>query len=220
MRTEELIGRLSRDLRPVRRLAPPGWRAAGWLGLALLAVGLAVVLHGPRPDLAQRLALTFEVVQWTASVLTGVLAAVAAFMVALPDRSPRWALLPLPALALWLAGLGWGCLADVARLGPQAAFSLGTSWGCLGFIAGLGLPLTASILWALRHAGPVRPVPVTLLGGLAAAALSSAGLSLFHHLDAAAMVLAWHGGAVALVVLLGRAFGRPALGGMVARQAA
>ncbi len=196
----------------MRRLRPPVWRAAAWLGFAASVLALAVALHGGfRHDLAAaRLALPYEVVQLAASVATGVLAAVAAFHLALPDRSPRWALLPLPALALWVGSLGWGCLADLARVGPEALV-LGTSWGCLRFIAGLGLPLTATMLWALRHAGPVRPVPVALLGGLAAAAPCSFGLSLFHHLDAAAMVLAWHGGAMALVVLLGWAVGRPAL---------
>jgi hypothetical protein len=202
---------LAAGLAPVRRLRPPVWRAAAWLGFAASVLALAVALHGGfRHDLAARLALPYEVVQLAASVATGVLAAVAAFHLALPDRSPRWALLPLPALALWVASLGWGCLADLARVGPEALV-LGTSWGCLRFIAGLGLPLTATMLWVLRHAGPVRPVPVALLGGLAAAALCSFGLSLFHHLDAAAMVLAWHGGAMALVVLLGWAVGRPAL---------
>lgn len=211
MRTEDLIADLAAGLAPVRRLRPPVWRAAAWLGFAASVLALAVALHGGfRHDLAARLALPYEVVQLAASVATGVLAAVAAFHLALPDRSPRWALLPLPALALWVGSLGWGCLADLARVGPEALV-LGTSWGCLRFIAGLGLPLTATMLWALRHAGPVRPVPVALLGGLAAAALCSFGLSLFHHLDAAAMVLAWHGGAMALVVLLGWAVGRPAL---------
>lgn len=211
MRTEDLIADLAAGLAPVRRLRPPVWRAAAWLGFAASVLALAVALHGGfRHDLAARLALPYEVVQLAASVATGVLAAVAAFHLALPDRSPRWALLPLPALALWVGSLGWGCLADLARVGPEALV-LGTSWGCLRFIAGLGLPLTATMLWALRHAGPVRPVPVALLGGLAAAALCSFGLSLFHHLDAAAMVLAWHGGVMALVVLLGWAVGRPAL---------
>lgn len=209
-RTEDLISGLVAELRPVRRLAPPGRRAALWLGFAALAIGLAVAANGLRHDLAARLALPYEVVQLAASLATGVLAAVAAFHLALPDRSARWALLPLPALALWLTSLGWGCLADVARIGPQALV-LGTSWGCLRFILGLGVPLTATMLWALRHAGPVRPAPVTLVGGLAAASLCSFGLSLFHHLDAAAMVLAWHGGAAALVVLIGWAFGRPAM---------
>jgi hypothetical protein len=211
VRTEDLIADLANGLAPVRRLRPPLRRAAAWLGFAAVALAAAVALHGGfRHDLAARLALPYELVQLVASIATGVLAAVAAFHLALPDRSPRWALLPLPALVLWVASLGWGCLADLARVGPEALV-LRTSWGCLRFIAGLGLPLTATMLWALRHAGPVRPVPVALLGGLAAAALCSFGLSLFHHLDAAAMVLAWHGGAMALVVLVGWAVGRPAL---------
>ena len=67
------------------------------------------------------------------------------------------------------------------------------------------------MLLLLRHAGPVRPLPVLLLGGLASAALCSAGLSLFHHLEAALMVLVWHGGALAVVVVLGWRLGRPLL---------
>ena len=51
-------------------------------------------------------------------------------------------------------------------------------------------------------------MPVALLGGLAAATLCSAGLSLFHHLDAALMILLWHGGAVMLVIGLAGATGQ------------
>ena len=195
------------DLRPVQRLAPPGRRAAGWLVVAAAVIGVAVAWTGLRHDVDARLALPHEVGQWLASVATGVLAAVAAFMVALPDRSPRWALLPLPALAVWVSMLGWGCLADLARLGPEA-MALGTSWDCLRFIVGMGLPLLGSMLWAVRHAAWIRPVPVALLGGLAAAALCSAGLSLFHHLDAALMILLWHGGAALLVIGFSGAIGR------------
>lgn len=200
MKTEDLIGRLSADLRPVRRLAPPMRRCAVWLALALVVIGVAIVWFGPRHDLLERLGRPHEVAQMLLAIVTGVLAAVAAFELALPDRSPRWALLPLPAAAAWIATMGWGCLADIARMGPQA-LSLGTSWGCFRFIVLMGAPLALSLLWMLRHAGPVRPVPVAVLGGLAGAALSGAGLSVFHHLDAAAMVLAWHGGTALLVVL-------------------
>jgi hypothetical protein len=210
VRTEELIGDLAIELRPVRRLPSPGVQAALWLGLAVVAIALAVALHGLRHDLAARMLLPHEVAQWLASVATGVAAALAAAMLARPDRNWRWALLPLPPLLAWGLSLGWGCLADLARMGP-AALTLGTSWGCLRFIILLGAPLTALQLWLLRHAGPVRPVPVLLLGGLASAALCSAGLSLFHHLDAAVMVLLWHGGAMAVLVLLGWLLGRPLL---------
>jgi hypothetical protein len=206
VRTEELVDHLATDLRPVRRLRPPLVRALGWLAFAAAVIGVAVLIEGFRHDIGTRIRLPHDVAQWVFSVVTGVLAAIAAFTVSLPDRSPRWALLPLPALALWIASLGWGCLADIARLGPESLV-LGTSWSCLRFIVGLGLPLTLAMLLSLRHAGPIRPLPVTLLGGLAAAALCSAGLSLFHHLDAAAMVLAWHGGAMLVVVLVSGAMG-------------
>jgi hypothetical protein len=207
MNTDELIGRLAAELRPVKRLAPPLLRAAGWIGLSVLVVAACVLAFGPRPDLMERLSRPHEVAQLVFALATGVLAAIAAFQLSLPDRSPHWALLPLPTAAGWIGSLGMGCLADVAREGPQALV-LGTSWGCLRFIVLMGVPLALTLVWMLRHAGPIRPVPVAVLGGLAGAAISAVGLSLFHHLDAAAMVLAWHGGSTLLVVLGFLAFGR------------
>ncbi|WP_211860278.1 NrsF family protein [Neoroseomonas soli] len=200
MDTEDLIGRLAAELRPVRRLPHPLRRAATWLGFALLAVAACVAWFGPRHDLMERLERPHEVAQLLFALATGVLAAVAAFELSLPDRSSRWVLLPLPAAAAWVGSLGMGCLADVARMGPQALV-LGTSWGCFRFILLMGVPLALSLVWMLRHAGPIRPVPVAVLGGLAGAAISAVGLSLFHHLDAALMVLAWHGGTTLLVVV-------------------
>ncbi|WP_137125344.1 NrsF family protein [Roseomonas sp. HF4] len=207
MKTEDLIGRLAGDLRPVRRLAHPLRRAAMWLAFAAVLAAAAVAWYGPRHDLMERLGRPHEVAQLIFAVATGVLAAVAAFELSLPDRSARWALLPLPAAAAWVSSLGWGCLADLARVGPQALV-LGTSWGCLRFIVMLGVPLALSMVWMLRHAGPIRPVPVAVMGGLAGAALSGAALSMFHHLDAAAMVLAWHGGSTLLVLAVFVVFGR------------
>jgi hypothetical protein len=198
MRTDELIGQLSEGLRPVRRVMPPGLAALLWLGLAVALVGAGVALSGFRHDVAERLMLPEERINLAAAALTGIAAAVAAFQLALPDRSPRWWLLPLPFAALWLSGLGWGCLREVAEQGWPA---LGTSFGCMTFIIGFGVPLTAAMLWMARHAAPIRPRPVAALGGLAAAAVASVGLSLVHHLDAAAMILVWHGGSVALVTL-------------------
>jgi|LNFM01.1.fsa_nt_gb hypothetical protein len=207
MNTDDLIGRLATDLRPVQRLAPPLLRAARWIGFAVALVAACVVLFGPRHDLMDRLARPHEIAQLVFALGTGVLAAIAAFQLSMPDRSARWALLPLPAAGGWLATLGWGCMEDVAREGPQALV-LGTSWGCFRFIVLMGVPLSLSLVWMLRHAGPIRPMPVAVLGGLAGAAIASVGLSLFHHLDAAAMVLAWHGGTTLLVMLTFLAIGR------------
>ncbi|WP_426957395.1 NrsF family protein [Muricoccus radiodurans] len=207
---EELIGRLSAGLVPVRPISP--WRRGLALsGLAAVLVALATVIAGFRPDLHYRLMLPQDVMQWLASIATGGLALLAAAMLAQPDRHRAWALLPLPAAAVWIGALGLGCLGDMARLGPEA-MEVTTSWGCLRFIIGLGLPLTVVSLLLLRHAWPMRAVPVAALAGLGAAAFCSAGLSLFHHLDAALMVLLWHGMAtlvtVGLAALVGRALPR------------
>lgn len=199
MKTDDLIGQLTTTLRPVRRLPPPGVRAALWIGFAVLVVAACVVIFGPRHDLMERMSRPHEVAQFAFAVATGVLAAIAAFELSLPDRSGRWALLPLPTALAWGATLGLGCMADMERMGP-AALAVGTSWGCFRFIVLMGVPLAASLVWMLRYAGPIRPVPVAALGGLAGAALSAAGLSLFHHLDAALMVLLWHGGSTLLVM--------------------
>ena len=79
------------------------------------------------------------------------------------------------------------------------------------FIIGFGIPLTLGMLWMTRHAAPIRPAPVAALAGLAAAAIASVGLTLVHHLDAAAMVLIWHGGSVLLVVWLSKRWGARAM---------
>lgn len=208
MRTDDLIRQLATDLTPVRRVAPPWAAAAIWLAFALLLVGTGVLVSGFRHDLAERLMLADEQVNLAAALLTGVAAAFAAFQLALPDRSPRWAVLPLPFAALWVSGLGLGCLRDLAE---QGSLALGTSFGCTRFILGFGIPMTAVMLWMTRHAAPIRPGPVAALGGLAAAALASVGLSLVHHLDAAAMVLIWHGGSIALVCLVSWAWGPRAM---------
>jgi hypothetical protein len=198
MRTDDLITRLSAGLTPVRRLPPP-WRIAlGWLAIAAVVIGASVAMYGFRHDIAARVMLTEERVNLAAALLTGIAAAFAAFQLALPDRDARWGLLPLPFAILWVSGLGWGCLRDLAE---QGTLALGTSFGCMRFIIGFGVPLTAAMLWMTRHAVAIRPGPVSALGGLAAAAIASVGVSLVHHLDAAAMVLVWHGGSIALVTL-------------------
>jgi hypothetical protein len=200
MRSEDLISQLSSGLRPVRRVWHPAKAAVAWTLVALGIIGAVVLVSGFRHDLAERMADGFDLPQLLLALATGLLAGFAAFELALPDRDRRWALLPVPTALAWVATMGWGCVEDLARRGPEA-LQLTTSFGCLAFITGLGVPMTLGVIWLTRHAALVRPGPVAALGGLSAAALASVGLSLVHHLDAAAMVLAWHGMAVAVVTV-------------------
>ena len=195
--TDELIGRLVADAGPVERLRPPLRRAALWLCGAIAMVGTIALSHGLRPDLLDQLSRPVMALEWAAAVLTGCLAAMATFLVSLPGR---WLLLPVPGLALWLGTLCAGCLAEWFAGGIEVAIR--PSWTCVQAIVTTSLPLGLTLLVCVRHAGLVRPGTTALMGGLAVASLASAGLSLFHHVDTALMILVWHGAAVALVFCL------------------
>jgi hypothetical protein len=204
--TPELIEILCADAKPVRRLRPPLVRAAIWLlfaGLVLLALA---ALQGTRPDLAERLREPSFAIALAGSLLTGVLATVAAFHLSLPDRSRLWLLLPAPALVLWVATIGYGCLTNWVRIVPGGV-TIGTTLACFATLVLASLPLSAALLAMLRHAARLYPTMVAMTGGLASAGITATALSLFHELDATAMVLVWNLGAAALIVALGGIFG-------------
>lgn len=200
-KTDHLIDSLVGQARPVAPLPHPLWRAALWIAVALAVAGFAVLVSGLRPDLPTHMAQPNVMMEWTAAILTGLLAAFAAFLVAIPGRSAVWALLPVPALAYWLGSIGYGCLTDWVRLGP-AGFELGTSFGCFIAITVTSAPIVALLLYMLRHTARVRPNLTLGLGMLASSGLASAALTLYHHLDATIMVLIWHGGSIAALTLL------------------
>jgi hypothetical protein len=201
--TAALIEALGRDAKPVRRLRPPSLRAALWLGFAVAAIGLLVLHHGFRHDLAWRFGQREFVLEWLGAIATGIGATLAAFHLSLPGRSLRWALAPLPGLTLWLFSMGYGCWADWLRLGPDGLV-LGTSFDCFEFIWTTTIPLSAALLFLLRYAAPVRPVATTVLATLSVAALAAAGQSMVHGLDTTIMILAWHLGSTGLLLLVAR----------------
>ena len=205
--TPDLIDSLVRGMTPVRRLRPPLVRALGWLLLAAIVVGLLAVSQGARSDLSQRLQQSEFVVGLAGSILTGACAAIAAFMLSLPDRSRLWLLLPVPALSLWLSTIGYQCLTDWVTIDANG-MRLGETARCLATLVLTGLPLSLAMLVMLRAAAPLRPTGATVTGSLAVAAITATALSLFHDLDATVMILVWNLGAAAIIVGLGNLFGR------------
>jgi hypothetical protein len=205
--TPELIDMLCADAKPVRRLRPPLVRAAVWLLFAGLVLVALAVLLGTRPDLAERLRQPTFVGALAGALLTGVLAAVAAFYLSLPDRSRSWLLLPVPALLLWISTIGYGCLTDWVSIEPDGV-RLDTTLECFATLALASLPLSMALLVMLRHAARLYPTTVAMMGGLASAGVAATALSLFHELDASVMVLLWNLGVAALIVALGGIFGR------------
>lgn len=203
---ERLIQDLAADLRPVRRLQPPGLRALAWLA----AVGASAAALAAVSNLgAVRDRLMAVPDMWLAlagSAATAVLAAVAAFQLSLPDRRPAWALLPLPAAALWFAASGLGCLRNWALPGVHPA-SPSATVDCLAFILGLSVPLSALLVLMLRRAATLQPGLTAAMAGLASAAGAATLLTVVHPFDASGVDLAVHVGAVLAVVAANRALG-------------
>lgn len=205
--TSDLIRALSGNLTPVRRLRPPLVRALLWLMLAAVVLGLLAVSQGVRPDLLARLQDLAFAGPVAGSLATGILAAIAAFMVSLPDRSRLWLLLPLPALVLWFSNIGYQCLTQWVALDPNG-ITLGETARCAATLVLTSLPLSLAMVLMLRYAAPLRPTAVALVGSLSVAAITATALSLFHVLDASLMVIMWNMGTALLIVSIGGALSR------------
>jgi hypothetical protein len=155
-RTPELIDTLVECATPVRRLRPPLMRVAIWLALARLILALVAIGHGVRSDLAERLHQPAFAVSLAAALATGILAATAAFAISLPDRS-RWRLLlPLPALAVWIATIGYGCFFGWVSIGPDG-IRLGEELRCLALLILTGVPLAIVLATMLCYAAARSP---------------------------------------------------------------
>jgi hypothetical protein len=207
--TPQLIELLATGAKPVKRLRPPLVRAALWLLLAALLFGLLAAAHGTRTDLAEQFARADFAIGFAASLVTAVLAAVAAFFLGLPDRSRAWALLPMPALLAWISTVSYGCLTHWVEIGPDGV-RMGEAARCFATLLVTSLPLSLGLFVMLRHAAWLRPMAVTLTGALAVAAMAATALSLFHNLDATVMVLIWNFGVAGIIVGIGYLLGRRA----------
>ena len=206
MDTEQLIARLSADARPVDRLGAPVKRALLWLAIGIPYLALVVLAMSPRPDLMAKLGDSRFLVEQGAALATAVLAATAAFSLGVPGRSHWLALLPLPALAVWLGSLAEGCWQAWVRLGPEGLF-VRPDFICFPAIAIAGAIPGVAMVAMMRRGAPLMPHLTVALGALAAAALGNVGLRLFHPQDASLMVLVWQFGTVAIFSALGGVFG-------------
>ena len=209
-KTPDLIDALVGTATPVRRLRPPIVRAGLWLAFAASVLGLIAIAHGVRPDFSDCMRQPLFVLGMLGALATGILAAVASFRLSLPDSSRLWIVLPLPALALWVATIGYGCLTDWVSIGPDG-IRLGEAIRCFATLLMTSVPLSIAMLVMLRYTALLRPIEVSVLGGLAIAAVTAFALSLFHDLDATVMILIWNLGAAALIATLGSLFGRSML---------
>jgi len=204
--TDDLIRNLVASDTGAGRLPSPWRRLALWLIVALPCVALIVIGMGVRADLDE-IASTRFLIEQTATLLTAVCAAFAAFCAVIPGISRRLLLLPVLPLAVWFGSLGHGCLQDWLRYGA-AGLTIQPDWHCAPKIMIVGAIPAIAMFVMLRRGAPLAPRMTMAMGALAAAALGNFGLRLFHPPDASLMVLVWHFGGVALLSALAGALGR------------
>jgi hypothetical protein len=210
MQTDRVIVTLASQLQPVRRLRSPLLRALFWLAVVGAVGGILIAREVGLGIFLQRMAVPRVALENFATALTAITAVIAAFELSVPGHSPRWTLLPLLPLLLWLGASGLGCLSNGMSLHGADGFS-GESPHCFAFIAGVSVPLAVGLFWMLRRARPIAPLPVAALGTLGVAASAAFMLQFFHPFDVTVIDLALHLSAVGLVVLIGTAWRRPLL---------
>jgi hypothetical protein len=214
---DRLISVLAANLRPIRPLPAPALRTLFWL-ILVAAIAAALATFADVAAMWHRMTATPGM--WLAglgSIATMATAAFAAFEVSLPDRSRAWALLPLPAVALWVGASGLGCLRAYVLPDTHVA-TLSETRDCLLFIIGLSVPLSVVLIVMLRRAYSLAPPLTAVMAGLASAAAAATLLNFFHPFDAAAIDLAVHAVAVAIVVAAAWALGTRTLQNPLARM--
>jgi hypothetical protein len=206
METDHLIRTLAHEAEPVERLPHPAWRAAIWSLLSVAYIALVVAAVGVRPDIAEKLHDPRFVIEVGAALLTGVMAAAAAFCAGCPGR-PVWErFAPFPFLLVWLASLGEGCWRQWVQYGPDGRLQIDLL--CFQVIFALSLLPAILIFVMIRRGAPIAPMSTTGLATLAATALAATGLRLFHAEDVSLMLLVWQFGSVVVLAVLGFVLGR------------
>jgi hypothetical protein len=197
--TERLIERLAAGATPVRRLRPPLLRAALWLAAVAAISTAGILLFADLHVFAVRTENGKLDLELVFTLLTGILAIIAAFEMSVPGSPRLWALLPLPSLALWILSTSYNCWSHWVTYGPDG-WTLGPTANCFRLILAFSVPLAASLVLLLRRARPLAPVKVAAMGGLGVAAVAAFVLQFFHPFDVTFMDLAVHAVAVAIVV--------------------
>ncbi len=202
MNTEDLIGRLVRDTRPVLRAPRPRVLFAKWSAIGLLYLAAGVLMIGTRDDLPEMLHESGFVVHTLIVLCVTVLAAIAAFKVSIPDRQQRFLMTSSAiALAAWLA---WMVSALVTASEPH----VGYGWKCLRNILVLAIPLGVLTYHMMSKAAPLRTGTAGWLAALSAAAAADLATRFICRNDHALHGLIWHFIPVLVLGCIGVVLGR------------
>jgi hypothetical protein len=207
-----LLSAVERDLRPVRPLASPARRA---LALVPLAVALLVGIPAFWGALTHMATLA-PWPSWSVSVIEtalGLVTVAAGLREAIPGRE-----LSNRALCALLGGAWLGFLAINATtpvpVAPSIPATTVVRWigECIGMVSAFSIPALVLPAWLVARGLPNRPAVAGGFAGLGVGLMGDAGLRICCWDGDLAHILIAHGGAMALLTVIG------ALGALVVER--
>lgn len=216
MNTDRLIERLADGLSPVHPLPRPERRAFAWMCGALTFLGVLALSMTSGADIATNGAGLGFVGPQLAAVVTGMLAAWAAFRSVIPGYSRTTFIWPIVAAGTWIVSLAIGT--------PQGEFrailAAPREWMCVAIIILSSGPLIAALGVMLRKGAPLNPGVTAAMAALAVSTMANVVACVSHPHTNNGITLAWHGATIAALVGLSAATGHLALNWNVSGLAA
>lgn len=195
-----LLSIVKHDLAPIRRLASPSRRA-----LALLPIGLMLLAGMPafwhwqaHVKVAPWTSWGFSVLEMTLSLI--ILAA--AFREAVPGRELSSRKLSI-LMVMTCVGFALFNSGTETPPPPMTHVWMQWLWECLYMTISFSIPALIAPTWLVARALPNRPALTGALCGLGVGVMADAGLRLFCWDAGVAHLIAAHGGAIVLLVILG-----------------
>src|SRR6266849_5678148 len=191
MKTDELIDRLGRDVTVTRPLQTPGMRTAVWMVWALSYLILVAVMMFAVMSSAGVTPTPLYLVQQSAALVTGIMAARAALASVIPGANDRVWVVPAIGVATWAAALLWAGVLDLQASGTLGVTSQ-SDWPCVASMTVGGLLVGAPLAWMLRRGAPLTPNLTVGLAALAALSVANIEACLTRPHAFALTVLLWY----------------------------
>jgi hypothetical protein len=207
MNTDDLIDRLGRDATVAKPLPAPGMRTAVWMVWALGYLVVVAMMMFAVMSSAGVMLTPLYLVQQSAALVTGIMAARAAFASVIPGSKTRVWVLPAIGAAVWGVSLLWAGVRDLQASGTLGVTSQ-SDWPCVVSMTLGGLVVGSPLVWMLRRGAPLTPGLTAFLAALAALSFANIEACLTRPHAFALTILLWHGGTVAAVAALCALTGR------------
>jgi hypothetical protein len=206
--TDDLIARLSADLKPVRPMALQRLLIGATIASTVVAIIAMNMWLGMRPDLDAAMSTMNFWTKFGYTLSVALLGGVATMALARPDGRIHWP---------WFAALGLlallmiGAFSQLARAEPDEMMPLiigGTALVCPWRIVVLGLPVLLAAILALRRMAPANPTLAGFAAGIMAGG-TGAWVYSFACAENGMMFLAlWYTLGILIVGALGAVLGR------------